>query len=234
MTISHSPHSSVFTYSSIFVRITSKRNYCSLSYTLSSICASPGVEPIVIASSMKMNTSMSHVNIALDQHWACISYNSTSMSQSEYRPFHIQWLDSSYQQTCLPDSPWQKVAIQEYWQWLIDSIRFSIDSNQRWSNALVSNFMILNVVRSWFNCWAASFNRNSFPLNLIAPHYWSVLVPWSEKKSRATRDLSIRSRHPFSPKNNETNSRMKRNLGCKCKHTRQQLKSEQVNLLLIR
>jgi hypothetical protein len=24
-------------------------------------------------------------------------------------PFNIQWLDSSYQQTCLPDSPWQKV-----------------------------------------------------------------------------------------------------------------------------
>ncbi len=26
-----------------------------------------------------------------------------------YLPFNIQWLDSSYQQTCLPDSPWQKV-----------------------------------------------------------------------------------------------------------------------------
>lgn len=27
----------------------------------------------------------------------------------QYLPFSIQWLDSSYQQTCLPDSPWQKV-----------------------------------------------------------------------------------------------------------------------------
>lgn len=26
-----------------------------------------------------------------------------------YRPFDIQWLDSCYQQTLLPDSPWQKV-----------------------------------------------------------------------------------------------------------------------------
>jgi len=26
-----------------------------------------------------------------------------------YLPFDIQWLDSSYQQTCLPDSPWQRV-----------------------------------------------------------------------------------------------------------------------------
>jgi len=27
----------------------------------------------------------------------------------KYLPFNIQWLDSSYQQTILPDSPWQKV-----------------------------------------------------------------------------------------------------------------------------
>jgi hypothetical protein len=27
----------------------------------------------------------------------------------KYLPFNIQWLDSSYQQTFLPDSPWQKV-----------------------------------------------------------------------------------------------------------------------------
>lgn len=27
----------------------------------------------------------------------------------KYNPFNIQWLDSSYQQTCLPDSPWEKV-----------------------------------------------------------------------------------------------------------------------------
>lgn len=27
----------------------------------------------------------------------------------KYLPFNIQWLDSSYQQTLLPDSPWQKV-----------------------------------------------------------------------------------------------------------------------------
>lgn len=26
-----------------------------------------------------------------------------------YLPFQIQWLDSSYQQTCLPDSPWHRV-----------------------------------------------------------------------------------------------------------------------------
>ena len=30
----------------------------------------------------------------------------------KYLPFNIQWLDSSYQQTCLPDSPWQKVEDQ--------------------------------------------------------------------------------------------------------------------------
>ncbi len=28
---------------------------------------------------------------------------------SNFLPFNIQWLDSSYQQTCLPDNPWQKV-----------------------------------------------------------------------------------------------------------------------------
>jgi hypothetical protein len=36
----------------------------------------------------------------------------TANSEEEnikYLPFNIQWLDSSYQQTCLPDSPWQKV-----------------------------------------------------------------------------------------------------------------------------
>ncbi|CAF3891149.1 unnamed protein product, partial [Rotaria sordida] len=27
----------------------------------------------------------------------------------KHLPFNIQWLDSSYQQTCLPDSPWQKI-----------------------------------------------------------------------------------------------------------------------------
>jgi len=32
----------------------------------------------------------------------------------KYRPFNIQWLDSSYQQTCLPDSPWQKVSQFEW------------------------------------------------------------------------------------------------------------------------
>ena len=31
------------------------------------------------------------------------------INNSKYLPFNIQWLDSSYQQTCLPDSPWQKV-----------------------------------------------------------------------------------------------------------------------------
>jgi len=30
-------------------------------------------------------------------------------NNTKYLPFNIQWLDSSYQQTCLPDSPWQKV-----------------------------------------------------------------------------------------------------------------------------
>jgi len=28
-----------------------------------------------------------------------------------YLPFNIQWLDSSYQQTCLSDSPWQRVNL---------------------------------------------------------------------------------------------------------------------------
>jgi hypothetical protein len=32
----------------------------------------------------------------------------------KYLPFNIQWLDSSYQQTCLPDSPWQKVENQSF------------------------------------------------------------------------------------------------------------------------
>lgn len=31
------------------------------------------------------------------------------ISSAKYLPFNIQWLDSSYQQTCLPDSPWHKV-----------------------------------------------------------------------------------------------------------------------------
>ena len=30
---------------------------------------------------------------------------------AKYLPFNIQWLDSSYQHTFLPDSPWQKVKI---------------------------------------------------------------------------------------------------------------------------
>ncbi len=35
--------------------------------------------------------------------------NEKCIDNSNYLPFYIQWLDSSYQQTCLPDSPWQKV-----------------------------------------------------------------------------------------------------------------------------
>lgn len=31
----------------------------------------------------------------------------------KYHPFNIQWLDSSYQQSCLPDSPWQKVSTKK-------------------------------------------------------------------------------------------------------------------------
>lgn len=31
---------------------------------------------------------------------------------NDYRPFNLRWLDSSYQQTCLPDSPWQKILDQ--------------------------------------------------------------------------------------------------------------------------
>ncbi|CAM2720415.1 unnamed protein product [Rotaria socialis] len=34
------------------------------------------------------------------------------ISNSNYLPFNIYWLDSSYQQTCLPDSPWQKILEQ--------------------------------------------------------------------------------------------------------------------------
>ncbi len=36
-----------------------------------------------------------------------------------YLPFNIQWLDSSYQQTCLPDSPWQKVTTSFCFKYLI-------------------------------------------------------------------------------------------------------------------
>ncbi len=35
--------------------------------------------------------------------------NDKQIDNSNYLPFNIQWLDSSYQQTCLPDSPWQQV-----------------------------------------------------------------------------------------------------------------------------
>jgi hypothetical protein len=36
--------------------------------------------------------------------------NDRTLDNSKYLVFDIQWLDSSYQQTCLPDSPWQKVT----------------------------------------------------------------------------------------------------------------------------
>ncbi|CAF5084565.1 unnamed protein product [Rotaria sp. Silwood1] len=35
--------------------------------------------------------------------------NNKRLNNLKYLPFNIQWLDSSYQQTCLPDSPWQKI-----------------------------------------------------------------------------------------------------------------------------
>ncbi|CAF0990782.1 unnamed protein product [Rotaria sordida] len=35
--------------------------------------------------------------------------NNKITNNSKYLPFNIQWLDSSYQQTCLSDSPWQKI-----------------------------------------------------------------------------------------------------------------------------
>ncbi len=47
-----------------------------------------------------MNISIEHINIASDK-----------KENSDYFPFNIQWLDSSYQQTCLPNNPWQKVKL---------------------------------------------------------------------------------------------------------------------------
>jgi len=42
----------------------------------------------------------------------------------KYLPFNIQWLDSSYQQTCLPDSPWQKVEKKScFWSFFFDFIK---------------------------------------------------------------------------------------------------------------
>lgn len=41
-----------------------------------------------------------------------MTYNNNNNNEN-YLPFNIQWLDSSYQQTCLPDSPWQKVIFKE-------------------------------------------------------------------------------------------------------------------------
>lgn len=35
--------------------------------------------------------------------------NNKSIDNFNHLPFNVQWLDSSYQQTFLPDSPWQKV-----------------------------------------------------------------------------------------------------------------------------
>ncbi len=35
--------------------------------------------------------------------------NEEQRDNSYYFPFNIHWLDSSYQQTCLPNSPWRKV-----------------------------------------------------------------------------------------------------------------------------
>jgi hypothetical protein len=35
--------------------------------------------------------------------------NKKRIDNSNYLPFYMQWLDSSYQQTCLPDSSWQRV-----------------------------------------------------------------------------------------------------------------------------
>jgi len=36
------------------------------------------------------------------------------MNSNSY-PFGIQWLDSSYQQTCLPNTPWQQVCFLFTW-----------------------------------------------------------------------------------------------------------------------
>jgi hypothetical protein len=52
----------------------------------------------------------------------------------KYLPFNIQWLDSSYQQTCLPDSPLQKVnlILFEEFSFIVISFnhRFSMILNQ--------------------------------------------------------------------------------------------------------
>jgi hypothetical protein len=74
---------------------------------------------------MKMNTSIEHINIALDN-------KEKRQEYSDYFPFNIQWLDSSYQQTCLPDSPWQKVKLIDRKRILliVYSIRFLMILNQ--------------------------------------------------------------------------------------------------------
>jgi len=63
----------------------------------------------------------------------------------KYRPFNIQWLDSSYQQTCLPDSPWQKVS---QFEWFLSTKqkqnRFSTISNRHWQAKLGNSLPILN------------------------------------------------------------------------------------------
>ncbi|CAF5207107.1 unnamed protein product, partial [Rotaria magnacalcarata] len=45
-------------------------------------------------------------------------------------PFNIQWLDSSYQQTCLPDSPWQKI-LDDLEPSLADKVRQQFSNPER-------------------------------------------------------------------------------------------------------
>ncbi|CAF2093633.1 unnamed protein product [Rotaria magnacalcarata] len=48
----------------------------------------------------------------------------------KHLPFNIQWLDSSYQQTCLPDSPWQKI-LDDLEPSLADKVRQQFSNPER-------------------------------------------------------------------------------------------------------
>ncbi|CAF1669432.1 unnamed protein product, partial [Didymodactylos carnosus] len=53
-----------------------------------------------------------------------------SENDSKYLPFDIQWLDSSYQQTLLTDSPWQKI-LDDLEPSLADNVRQQFHNPER-------------------------------------------------------------------------------------------------------
>ncbi|CAF3505876.1 unnamed protein product [Adineta steineri] len=60
---------------------------------------------------LKTKLLLSHLSTLFD---VCVSRCRTHnekeiVDNPQHSPFNIQWLDTSYQQTCLPDSPWQQV-----------------------------------------------------------------------------------------------------------------------------